>query len=252
MSEAMSSADIEDVLSSIRRLVTGDLRPRGADAPAQAPAGTAGAAPAPAGPGEASGRLLLTPAFRVAPQGGEAPRPPVEGVLSVIGAHVAPPPAGFEPETGDAFSAAAEGVPPRPVAAVTAAPRTPADTFVFSNPRGRAPAAPADASAPAEAAAPADVAAPEDGQAEAPAAAAAPDRRLHVGKTCEDEEDTDEDILPEDVSPVVDLDEETLRELIRDVLREELQGPMGERITRNIRKLVRAELARAISFRNLG
>lgn len=42
------------------------------------------------------------------------------------------------------------------------------------------------------------------------------------------------------------FDEDVLRELVRDILREELAGKMGERITRNIRKLVRAEIARAM------
>ncbi len=45
------------------------------------------------------------------------------------------------------------------------------------------------------------------------------------------------------------IDEEVLREMIRDVLRDELQGTLGERITRNVRKLVRAEIARALSAR---
>lgn len=45
------------------------------------------------------------------------------------------------------------------------------------------------------------------------------------------------------------LDEETLREIVRDVLREELQGVFGERITRNVRKLVRTEIARMIQTR---
>ncbi|GLS87901.1 hypothetical protein GCM10010873_28750 [Cypionkella aquatica] len=43
------------------------------------------------------------------------------------------------------------------------------------------------------------------------------------------------------------FDEDVLRELVRDMLREELAGKMGERITRNIRKLVRAEIARALA-----
>jgi len=47
------------------------------------------------------------------------------------------------------------------------------------------------------------------------------------------------------------LDEVLLRDMIRDVLREELQGELGERITRNVRKLVRAELARALTAREL-
>jgi hypothetical protein len=54
---------------------------------------------------------------------------------------------------------------------------------------------------------------------------------------------------PEEDPP--SLDEALLRDLIRDVLREELQGELGERITRNVRKLVRAELARALTARDL-
>ena len=47
------------------------------------------------------------------------------------------------------------------------------------------------------------------------------------------------------------IDERLLRDLVRDVLREELQGELGERITRNVRKMVRAELARALTARDL-
>ncbi len=45
------------------------------------------------------------------------------------------------------------------------------------------------------------------------------------------------------------VNEEALRDLVRDILREELQGPLGERITRNVRKLVRAEINRALAAR---
>ncbi len=43
------------------------------------------------------------------------------------------------------------------------------------------------------------------------------------------------------------LDEAELRALVAEVLREELKGPLGERITRNVRKLVRREIAQALS-----
>jgi hypothetical protein len=46
------------------------------------------------------------------------------------------------------------------------------------------------------------------------------------------------------------FDEEMLRNLVRDIIREELQGALGERITRNVRKLVRAEIARALAVRD--
>ncbi|NIZ14407.1 hypothetical protein [Phaeobacter sp. HF9A] len=47
------------------------------------------------------------------------------------------------------------------------------------------------------------------------------------------------------------LDEDSLRELVADIVREELQGPLGERITRNVRKLVRREIQRALAAQDL-
>lgn len=47
--------------------------------------------------------------------------------------------------------------------------------------------------------------------------------------------------------PALPLDEDALRELVAKVLREELRGELGERITRNVRKLVRREIAQIIS-----
>ena len=46
------------------------------------------------------------------------------------------------------------------------------------------------------------------------------------------------------------LDESALRRLIEEVLDERLGGDLGNRVTRNIRRLVRAEVARALSDRN--
>lgn len=39
------------------------------------------------------------------------------------------------------------------------------------------------------------------------------------------------------------LDEESLREVVNAIVREELQGELGERIGRNLRKLIRREVA---------
>ncbi len=47
------------------------------------------------------------------------------------------------------------------------------------------------------------------------------------------------------------IDEETLYEIVRQILREELQGTLGERITRNVRKMVRAEINRALAARRM-
>jgi hypothetical protein len=47
------------------------------------------------------------------------------------------------------------------------------------------------------------------------------------------------------------LDEDALRDLVSDIVREELQGALGERITRNVRKLVRREIHRALAAQEL-
>ena len=47
------------------------------------------------------------------------------------------------------------------------------------------------------------------------------------------------------------IDEEALRGLIVGIVREELQGALGERITRNVRKLVRREIYRALNSDDL-
>lgn len=46
------------------------------------------------------------------------------------------------------------------------------------------------------------------------------------------------------------FDEDMLREMVADIVRQELQGVLGERITRNVRKLVRREIQRALSDLN--
>lgn len=47
------------------------------------------------------------------------------------------------------------------------------------------------------------------------------------------------------------LDEALLREMVSDIVRQELQGALGERITRNVRKLVRREIHRALAAHDL-
>lgn len=47
------------------------------------------------------------------------------------------------------------------------------------------------------------------------------------------------------------IDEEALRDLVADIVRQELQGALGERITRNVRKLVRREIHRALASQEL-
>ncbi|MGH1369408.1 MAG: hypothetical protein ACRBCL_12415 [Maritimibacter sp.] len=62
---------------------------------------------------------------------------------------------------------------------------------------------------------------------------------------------SDEDGLSEDDDEELLLDEDTLREIVSRIVREELQGPMGERITQNLRRLVRREVKRALTMRGV-
>lgn len=55
----------------------------------------------------------------------------------------------------------------------------------------------------------------------------------------------------DDIADTVLIDEEMLRDLVTEVVRGELQGALGERITRNVRKLVRREVSRALAARDL-
>ncbi|TAG26869.1 MAG: hypothetical protein EAZ40_04275, partial [Rhodobacterales bacterium] len=60
-----------------------------------------------------------------------------------------------------------------------------------------------------------------------------------------------EGLTDADGNPVTVLDEAALNEIVRALIREELQGVLGERITQNVRKLVRAEINRALTARSL-
>jgi hypothetical protein len=293
MSEPMSSTEIEDVLSSIRRLVSEDLRPSGRMAPGAQPVAT-------------GDKLILTPALRVvvdepaddvavffrrssatetvpeapfiAADQVELDQVGLDQVVVNLGAAVGPQSAEWEAETGDlAPEATSEGpvaaddwtLPDEPapsVAPEAAAVEPPEylsrpETFVFQS----APDS-ADEILPAEAAPDAipgwaqedptpedesaEVAAPSMGTlepdpawadaAEASVIAALSDAGVEAGPDL-----PHDDLMPEDDAML--FNEDVLRELVRDILREELAGKMGERITRNIRKLVRAEIARSMA-----
>ena len=299
MSDPMTNVAIEDVLSSIRRLVSEDARVRPVplrdeEVPdAQDAAAAVEAAEAPAA--EAAGRLVLTPALRVPADAGDAydaggaPVAEAEAVddqpvmmeqggfdaaaqavtddraadplmldqavsdvavadeaasPEAVSESVAGDPLLLEPGVDDALAwedhhaemrfdpapeaaqdeqadADAETEPFAPaVEDVTSAYLDDGD-FIFASSRdaaGRDEAAFAASSAPA-------AAAPEDDLAE--------DRDLLLGE--------DEAIL----------DEATLRELVAEIVRQELQGALGERITRNVRKLVRREIHRALTSHEL-
>lgn len=52
-------------------------------------------------------------------------------------------------------------------------------------------------------------------------------------------------------NPLTVMDEAALHDIIRQLIREELKGALGERITHSVRKLVRAEINRALTARSL-
>lgn len=63
-----------------------------------------------------------------------------------------------------------------------------------------------------------------------------------------DDEEEDADLFAEE-EPLV-LNEEELRDMVAEIIRQELQGALGERITRNVRKMVRAEIRRALASKD--
>jgi len=62
----------------------------------------------------------------------------------------------------------------------------------------------------------------------------------------------DAEALSEAMEEAAEIDEAMLREMVADIVRQELQGALGERITRNVRKLVRREIHRALAAHDLG
>ncbi|MEP1613839.1 MAG: hypothetical protein ABJL72_18205 [Roseobacter sp.] len=51
---------------------------------------------------------------------------------------------------------------------------------------------------------------------------------------------------PKEGASNLDIDEEMLRQMVAKIVRSELQGALGDRITRNVRNLVRREIQRAL------
>ena len=304
MSERLSSVEIEDVLSSIRRLVSEDLRP-GAK-PAEA------AVPAPSVPPVAEvGKLVLTPAHRIQ---GEAEASP-GGFSSIRGRAAAPayeedaevpatPPSGnhdwFDFAAPAAGAAPAEVRPEDPGAPMVEMAEPEADVAKaavteLSTPAVEEAVAGAgadDAVLPVEMTEPEDVLSgpaaqaegadwlPEDEPAAAPVAddasmadhlaASEPVAEATQAVADQDWADAAEAEIRRELEAEAEasvfarfdaaeemdaagepvFDEEMLRDLVRDIIREELQGALGERITRNVRKLVRAEIARALAVRD--
>lgn len=254
MSEPMSNHEIEDVLSSIRRLVSEDLRP----APASAPEPVAE-------------KLLLTPALRVvtapdvivpAPEQAVAsaePVAPVEDVVARLGAAVTEEewespfgdpevwPGDVSPDVPQAGSDEAFGPGEQDRAASSdflEAPRT-----GFAEAEDLLPEAVEAVEAVPQRLTLREVSPPQDDSTLEDAGwADEAEAAVRADLAQETEEEVISGLYDAQAGGMV-FDEEVLRDLVRDLIREELSGTLGERITRNIRKLVRAEIARAMALR---
>lgn len=64
------------------------------------------------------------------------------------------------------------------------------------------------------------------------------------------EDDTSGEMVPSTLDLQAEADAQLLREIVADIVRQELQGPLGERITRSVRMLVRREINRALASRD--
>ncbi len=273
----MTSVEIEDVLSSIRRLVTEDLRPK----PVAVPAAV-------------DGKLILTPALRVVPDLPEPDPAPQAGVLDVdldadlaaaltddaavvdpeatldadagpfpmflhhanrvdlgaassstdfaetvttIGAGL--PAEGYEAELGDVMAvpewpdtswAAPDVIEGVEEAELIAVPESSFDTPIDVRH--------ADWAADAQ-----DQPYPADPDLQGSAADDAAEAAALAALAADD--------AAQDAGGLTELDEDMLRDIVREIIREELHGALGERITRNVRKLVRAEINRALITQDL-
>lgn len=216
MPDSSPPRDVDEVLSSIRRLVSDEAAERGARA---APAGT--------------DRLILTPALRVttprdavASGRGPASSGATTGLTAPEGGRKAPAedPATLEQRIAEleaAFADCDDDWEPDGSESLAAA-----KGWVVAGSGAVSAAVPdrddVDRPAQTDAAGPS----PEASQARAAAADTGPEEAML-------------------------LDEDALRDLVTDIVRQELQGRLGERITLNVRKLVRREINRALALRDI-
>ncbi len=237
MSDAMTNSEIEDLLTSVRRLVAEDVRrTTGADEGSSQ-----------------GGRLILTQAQRVDSDSTAAldtatsrPEVPARSSLDPRPAFEPPKPAAPEAPLMQApdfrrleatiaeleAAVSASGSVFEPDGSETAS----NVTALYAKPSFLHAAAARAAESPL----------PDSGRTtQEPEAKAASTAHVATDEAAADERDHDEEMF-ETV-----IDEATLRILVAQIVREELQGQLGERITLQVRKLVRGEIAKALDSRNL-
>jgi hypothetical protein len=229
MSEPLSTTEIEDVVSSVRRLVSTEQRPK-------AQARDTG-----------SDKLLLTPSLRVvADNAAPSAMTPLILTQSVEESTTAASDDRLhlvEAEWEDEI-----WTEPEPPLAEMALGAEEAEVLT-ADPATPWPEVGATGAEPAASAWP-EAEAGADWSEEVPVATDAAD----AAELPEDEVDVAEVLTAAVVEDEAfqQLDQAELHALVRAMVREELQGNLGERITRNVRKLVRAEINRALAARDLG
>ncbi|MEZ5752466.1 MAG: hypothetical protein R3D60_11035 [Paracoccaceae bacterium] len=251
MSEAMTNREIEDVLTSIRRLVAQEgTRPSAADA----------------------GKLVLTQAQRITPSGqaaataetvtdGAPATPPAnEAVAEHAGSNdptvdLSLPAPDFHKleatiaeleaavsSTGGAWEPEAAEAAPRPSNVTELYGKL---SFAHRQRPEPAPETDTEASDEVEAAETESlVVAPA---ANDPAPVEAQTVEEDTVDVIDVTEEGDDEIDDDPIEAVID--EATLRAVVAHLVREELHGQLGERITQQVRKLVRAEIAKALDER---
>lgn len=223
MSETVSNVEIEDVLSSIRRLVSENAS--GGDNIGAQNSGNANLAE----------KLVLTPAFRVLDGGGADENRPAARAAQE--ADEAPAPEAVQPEpTPDSGSDLEQKI-----AALEAAigdtydewePDGSEEEVAEAEPEVLTRATPAHREAEAEAGIILEATAQEVFEVEPEA----------MPEPAAEEQNSD----PDDTTY---LDEDALRDMVSILVREELQGHIGEKITRSVRRLVRREIQRTLALR---
>ena len=235
MSEPVSNSEIEDVLSSIRRLVSDDARPT---------LNRSGASTAP--PEDEAGRLVLTPAFRVAeeaevaePDEAEEPPadPPADDVLQLNAEDHAPANMDWAADPTPSGLSALE----QTIAELEAAVGDREDEW---EPDGSEDEDEALDRMPTFDQVAAKVVGIDFKSKQEPAFES--EIFEAVEETAKEQLAADEDFDEDGF-----VDEDALRDIVGEIVRQELQGPLGERITRNVRKLVRREVQRAMAARDI-
>lgn len=199
MSDPAKSIHVEDVLSSIRRIVT-DETASAVDASVSAPS--------------APERFILTPALRVPRELAVAPKAQMAAPLA-LGQY------------------RREDVPKAPDRDDAQIIHGNSDPFLLQ-------AEHMIAAGPAEAC---------EGMADDETGAEPRSREPHAhdANTGTQETATADADRTARLEQLAQVDPDMLRSMVAEIVREELQGPLGERITRNVRKLVRREINRAMT-----